>query len=113
MNDLEAALYVLSPDGVQTLARLHQRPEITRCVLPLLGPGTLHVLRAYGVTYKVLDTRSPLGREHDCLDLTEFGRKLAATAAEQCPNPRIILTEDALALFHEVLENRGLLREDR
>lgn len=113
MNDLDAALYVLSPDGVQTLARLHQRPEITRCVLPLLGPGTRAALYAYGALYKVLDVRSPLGREYDCLDLTEFGRTLAAAAAERCPEPRIILSDDALALFHEVLENRGLLHEDR
>jgi hypothetical protein len=113
MNDLEAALYVLPPEAIQTLARLHQRPELIRCVLPLLGPGTIHVLAAYGVTYKVLDGRNPLGRGYDQLALTEFGHQVAAEAAAQCPEPRIVLSDDALGLFRQALEDNGLLPEGR
>jgi hypothetical protein len=113
MNDLEAALYVLPPEAIQTLALLHQRPDLSRCVLPLIGLGSRYALLAYNAMYKVLDERSPLGREYECLDLTEFGREVAAEAAKRYPDARIVLTDDALALFREALENRGLQPEGR
>lgn len=113
MNDLDTAIEAFRSDTLRTLARLHQRPELSRYVLPLLSTGTLMALSAFRVTRIDREEESPLGREYENLVLTAFGEQLAAKAAERYPIPRIILGEEAKAHFKEVIENRGLLPEGR
>ena len=107
MNDLEAAMYVLDPETNQTLARLHHKPDLVRYVLPLLGPGTRGALYAFKALRR-LAGESPLGPEFENYGLTEFGEQLLAACAAKYPNAQLVLDEDALERFRQVLEDRGL-----